>query len=395
MSENIAENKTLQPAPGASGPAENTEAKSRKPLSLDRVEAHVRADMERYSFGEYRRVQIFCIMALTFIALGAVAYLLRDVMMPFVFAVFLTFVLKPIVRIFNSKLHMPRVLAILVTLLLALCLVAWLSVYVYSSFMELAGDINDYGPKVQQVIDKVADNAIAERLGMDKAKIVDTVGASVAETVGNMLKSLTSGVFSFFSNGTIVAIYMMFLMFSSKFDFKEGESGVWSQISNSIESYIFVKTILSAFVAALTWLILASLGVRMAPVVALLAFAFNFIPNVGPIVAAFLPIPIMVISGQHSFFEISLAVILPGIVHFVVGHLLEPNVMGKSLELDPVVILFGLMLFGVLWGPVGMLLSMPLLVVARILFDQTTFTRPLVGVLAGKMPTNDEGEKGE
>ena len=395
MSEKIAENEKPQSAPDTAGPAEKNETTSRKPLTLDRVEAHVRADIGNYSSGEYKRVQIFCILTLTFIALGAVGYLLRDVMMPFVFAVFLTFVLKPIVRIFTSKLHMPRVLSILVTLLLAMCLVAWLSVYVYSSFMELAGDINDYGPKVQQVIDKVADNAIAERLGLDKAKIVDTIGASVAETVGKMLKALTSGVFSSFSNGTIVAIYVMFLMFSSKFDFDEGDSGVWSQISQSIESYIFVKTILSAFVAALTWLILASLGVRMAPVVALLAFAFNFIPNVGPIVAAFLPIPIMVISGQHTFLDVCLAVILPGIVHFVVGHLLEPNVMGKSLELDPVVILFGLMLFGVLWGPVGMLLAMPLLVVARILFDQTSFTRPLVGVLAGKMPTNGEAEKGE
>ena len=109
----------------------------------------------------------------------------------------------------------------------------------------------------------------------------------------------------------------------------------------------------------------------MAAVIALLAFAFNFIPNVGPIVATLTPVPIMLLSGQSSFGEMLLAVLLPGLIHFVVGHLVEPKVMGSSLELDPVVILLGLMLAELMWGPVGMLLAMPLMVVARILLDQT------------------------
>ncbi|MBQ7568317.1 AI-2E family transporter, partial [bacterium] len=134
---------------------------------------------------------------------------------------------------------------------------------------------------------------------------------------------------------------------------------------------------------------LAAIGVKMAAVIALLAFAFNFVPNVGPIVATLTPVPVMLLSGQSSITELLLAVLLPGLIHFVVGHLVEPKVMGSNLELDPVVILLGLMLAELMWGPVGMLLAMPLMVVARILLDQTAETRPLVNLLSGRLPGSD------
>ena len=205
-----------------------------------------------------------------------------------------------------------------------------------------------------------------------------------------MASVLVSGIFSLISNGVVVAIYMMFLLFGSKQDIDpDNHNSLWDRIRLSIESYISLKTVLSGFMAALTWLILASLGVKMAAVIALLAFAFNFVPNVGPIAATLVPVPIMLLSGQSDLTELTLAVALPGIIHFVVGHLLEPKLMGSSLDLDPVVILLGLMLAELMWGPVGMLLAMPLLVVARLLLAETAGARPLVDLLSGKFPGDD------
>lgn len=337
------------------------------------------------------RVRNICLIILTVLALGGVSYLLRNVLLPFVLAVFLMFVLNPVVRIMMKRLRMPRVLAILITICLSLIILIGLATFVSSSFLQLANESPQFGQNLQSLLQRVFSHPLAEQYGVSRAVAMNTIAPKIAEGAGQLASVLVSGMFMLFSQGIIVTIYVVFLMFSSnkKEEKSEAQHSVWNKIRLSIESYIFLKTVLSGFMAALTWVILAAIGVKMAAVVALLAFAFNFVPNVGPIAATLTPIPIMLLSGQSSVTEILLAVLLPGIIHFVVGHLVEPKVMGSSLELDPVVILLGLMLAELMWGPVGMLLAMPLMVVARILLDQTAETRPLVNLLAGKFPGSE------
>ena len=337
------------------------------------------------------RVRNICLIILTVLALGGVSFLLRNVLLPFVLAVFLTFVLNPVVRIMMKRLRLPRILAILITIVLSLIILIGLATFVSSSFLQLTHESSQFGRNLQSALQRVFSHPLAQQYGFSREVAMDTIAPKIAEGAGQLASVLVSGMFTLFSQGIIVTIYVVFLMFSS--NTKEidpnAELRVWDKIRLSIESYIFLKTVLSGFMAALTWVILAAIGVKMAAVVALLAFAFNFIPNVGPIAATLTPIPIMLLSGQSSFTEMLLAVLLPGLIHFVVGHLVEPKVMGSSLELDPVVILLGLMLAELMWGPVGMLLAMPLMVVARILLDQTSETRPLVNLLAGRLPGSD------
>lgn len=342
------------------------------------------------------RIQTICFFILTVVALGVMAFVLRDVLIPFVFSVFLTFVLNPVVRLFIYRLRFPRVLAILVTIFLSLCLLVGLASFLSTSILQLTNETGNFSANISNLIDNVFDNEYVREYGINKEATMEAAGVKLADGAGQVISVLVGGVFSLCSNTVVVAIYLMFLLFGSNHDQVDVKSkSVWAQISHSVESYIFIKTVLSGFMAALTWLILASLGVKMASVIALMAFACNFIPNIGPIVASLSPIPIMLLSGQSDIVDLALAVALPGLIHFVVGHLLEPKLMGKSLDLDPVVILLGLMLFEVLWGPVGMLLAMPLMVVARILLDQTDFTRPLVDVMSGKLPGTEEAHHSE
>lgn len=337
------------------------------------------------------RVRNICLIILTVLAVGGVSFLLRNVLLPFVLAVFLTFVLNPVVRSMMKRLRMPRILAILITITLSLIILIGLATFVSSSFLQLANESSQFDYNLQRLLQRIFSHPLAQQYGFSREVAMDTIAPKIAEGAGQLASVLVSGMFTLFSQGIIVTIYVVFLMFSSNTHIEKAEEhhSVWDKIRLSIESYIFLKTVLSGFMAALTWLILASIGVKMAAVIALLAFAFNFIPNVGPIVATLTPVPIMLLSGQSSFGEMLLAVLLPGLIHFVVGHLVEPKVMGSSLELDPVVILLGLMLAELMWGPVGMLLAMPLMVVARILLDQTAETRPLVNLLAGKLPGSD------
>ncbi len=164
----------------------------------------------------------------------------------------------------------------------------------------------------------------------------------------------------------------------------EEHTTLFQDICKSIEYYVLVKVILSLIVGCLTWLILTIFNVPMAYVLGILAFALNFIPNVGPIVAVILPLPLALLDPEITVSSFSMVVILPTIVHLIIGHLVEPNVLGGSLELDPVVILLTLMLAGVLWGPVGMLLATPMTVAGKMAVDRVNWAKPLVSLLSGR-----------
>jgi AI-2 transport protein TqsA len=81
-------------------------------------------------------------------------------------------------------------------------------------------------------------------------------------------------------------------------------------------------------------------------------------------------------------------VVLPGVVQFTVGSVVEPLVMGEGLDLHPVAILMALVFWGLLWGIVGMLLAAPITAVLRIVLGRVELTRPVAELLAGRLPAN-------
>ena len=81
---------------------------------------------------------------------------------------------------------------------------------------------------------------------------------------------------------------------------------------------------------------------------------------------------------------ISLVITLPTLVQFVIGNIMEPKIMGDSLQLHPITILLALVFWGMLWGIPGMLLATPISAAMRILFDSRTGTQPLARLMAGQ-----------
>ena len=113
-----------------------------------------------------------------------------------------------------------------------------------------------------------------------------------------------------------------------------------------------------------------------------MTFLLNFIPNIGSAVAMLLPVPVVLLTGEISVTTKIVALGLPALVQFLVGNVLEPKWMGSSLDLNPIVILLALIFWGVLWGPVGMLLSVPITAVLKILLQRLPYTRPVADLLA-------------
>ena len=98
-----------------------------------------------------------------------------------------------------------------------------------------------------------------------------------------------------------------------------------------------------------------------------------------------LPIPVVLLAPDFSMTTLVLSVALPGAVQFAIGNVIEPKVMGNSLDLHPVVILLALIFWGMLWGTVGMLLATPITAVLKIVLERTALTAVMAEVLAGRL----------
>ncbi|KUF78461.1 hypothetical protein AM587_10007005 [Phytophthora nicotianae] len=161
--------------------------------------------------------------------------------------------------------------------------------------------------------------------------------------------------------------------------------GVWSKIDHDIQRFVTLKCFLSLFVALLVTIVYVSLNVGLAIVWGILTFILNWIPNVGAMIASVAPICIIAITPSDLMnpMEKFMAMFLPMCFHMFVGNFVEPKVFGKKLEIDPVIVILSLSAWGLLWGVVGMMLSVPLTAAAKIMLSHLKLWPEFVALVEG------------
>ena len=167
--------------------------------------------------------------------------------------------------------------------------------------------------------------------------------------------------------------------------------GMLQEIEAQVTNYVALKTVLSAMTGIIVGLILWALGVKLAAIWGILSFVLNFIPNVGSMIAMFLPMPIVIVDPNLEDWQKVLAFLGPALVQLIVGNVWEPMVFGKSLNLTAISILMALVFWTSVWGLMGAILSVPLLAIQKI--SLTHANHPLAKyflTLIREDPTVDE-----
>lgn len=114
---------------------------------------------------------------------------------------------------------------------------------------------------------------------------------------------------------------------------------------------------------------------------AFLLFALNYIPTIGSLLATIFPAVFSLLQyGELSPFIIILIGL--GVIEWFIGNVLEPKIMGKSLNLSPLITILALVVWGQIWGITGMLLSTPITVIIVIVFSQLENMRPVAILLS-------------
>jgi predicted PurR-regulated permease PerM len=221
---------------------------------------------------------------------------------------------------------------------------------------------------------------------------------TVTELVGRvdlvgLLGSLTAGLGSLVGSAGLVMLYVAFLMLEqSSFQRKLGALFTdplrtaslrqsLLEIERRIEGYLWIKTLVSLLTAVLCYAVLATVGVDFASFWALLIFLFNFIPSIGSLFAVLLPTLLTLLQfGDIGIFLLVLACL--SLIQAVLGNLVEPRLMGRTLNLSPLVIILSLTLWGSIWGVAGMFLCVPLTALLAIVLSKFEPTRPVAILLS-------------
>ena len=328
-----------------------------------------------------QRIQTICLLILTVFAVGLALFWLRSVMIPFVLAVFFAVGLSPVIELQMRHLRAPRTVAVAGAFSVGLVLLSLLGLLVSTSVAQLADNADRYQERLRQFIDAVVQALPADRFGIPAEAIADPLSQISASTVGSLLVGTTNALLGVLSQGLVVLIFLLFLLLGGD---DSAPTGLWGEARRRVRVYIIAKGGISAITGASVAFVLSVLGVDLAMVFGLFAFLLNFIPSVGSVIATLLPLPVVLFSPDLSATAAVLAIVLPAALQTVIGNVIDPKITGGSLDLHPVTVLLALMVWGMLWGVVGMFLATPLTAVLKIICERNEVTRPVADLLAGR-----------
>jgi predicted PurR-regulated permease PerM len=156
---------------------------------------------------------------------------------------------------------------------------------------------------------------------------------------------------------------------------------IMARVRHGVESYIWVQTLVGLIIASASAAIMLIMGLSHALFWAFLIFLASYIPVIGAAIGVLIPPLFGLVEFANPWQSLVLLVVLE-MVHFAVSHVLQPRMQGRSLNLDPVVVLFALAFWGLLWGVTGAFLSTPLTVLMMAILAEFPSTRWLAVLLS-------------
>jgi AI-2 transport protein TqsA len=302
---------------------------------------------------------------------------MKVLMVPFVLAILISYLVAPLLDVLELRAGAPRWLAVTLGVLAVALLTTVAGLLVTGAVRQLLEQAEIYQESLRELA-RDAFQLLGIRYGrqpvmeaLRQLPLLDLLGAAAGT------------VLSMFSTLVLVVIFTLFLLAGR--DPADARRGIYGDIDRAVRRYVVTKFVVSAGTGIVVGVILGALGLELALVFGVLAFLLNFIPNVGSVVSTLLPLP-LAFAQFESWWQIGAVLVLPGIVQFLVGNVIEPIFMGEGLDLHPVTVLLSLGVWGVLWGVPGMFLAAPMTAVLRIVLARFATTRGIAEAMAGRLP---------
>lgn len=327
------------------------------------------------------------------------AYQARAVIVPLIFSIFIALILYPLISKLETK-GINRGLSITIVLLVVLCFISGFIWIIGAQADKVIVDLPGLKQQFQVYIDNLGDE-IEKRLNISTDQQIDFIKTnsenllSTGTTFFGNFVSATSNVVTFF---TLVPIYVFFILLyrdnfkTFLYHLRPENKGhnylqMFSQVKNLIQNYITGLAIVISIVAILNSAGLLLLGIKYAILIGIVSAILTVIPYIGIAIGASLPI-IMALITKDSYLYALGVLGLYTLIQFIEGNFITPKVVGSKVKINPLAAIFALIVFGSIWGIIGMIMSIPLTGILKIILSSDERSRPFAYLL-----TSETGKK--
>ncbi|MEA1063047.1 AI-2E family transporter [Erwinia sp. HR93] len=312
-----------------------------------------------------------------------------DIIVSLLLAIFFVIVLNPLVVMLIHR-GLNRTLAITLVMIGMLIVLSSILGILASSMNEFIATLPQYNQMLTHKIIELERQAPFLHLRLSPARLLEHIDTEHMMTFATTFMTQISGAMASVLVLIMTVIFMLFevrhIPYKLRFALNQPRlhiAGLHQALRN-VSRYLALKTLISLMTGLVLWLGLTLLHVQFALMWGVLGFLLNYIPNIGSIISAIPPvIQALLFNGMY---EALLVIALFGIVHMVLGNIMEPRLMGHHLGMSTLVVFLSLLFWGWLLGPVGMLLAVPLTSICKIWMETTTGGRRLAVLLGTGRP---------
>ncbi|WP_294427830.1 AI-2E family transporter [uncultured Treponema sp.] len=350
----------------------------------------------------------FFLIFMSIVLAGFLLKLMESFFKPVVLSVLLACVFYPFIRKLNTKFKIPWFLGILIVYTTFLVIFSGLVNILSSSLMSIVESYPKYEERFRTIYrtmqESFAANSDSSLLNFffdfnQDQTLLENISnqLNILSLLKNFAVNFTNSLVSFMKSTFLVLLFSIFLLLEMKFikikistAFSSENStkihDIMSRIAIDTTHYVSIKFLISLATGILMILSCLVAGIDFPLVWGFIAFLLNFVPTFGSIISTGLTVVFAFMQCYPSVLPVIFLAIFLAVMNIFLGNVVEPRIEGENLGISPFVILVSLSLWGWLWGFLGLIIAVPLMVIIKIFCENISYLRP-IGILLGSGKT--------
>ena len=341
-----------------------------------------------------KNILLMFLFVLVFYLLGV----LSSILLPLVLALLFALLFQPLIM-FLRKIKIPKFMILPFVMVVSLLII-------YGIYQLIVGTVLDIVDQKEYLLSK-----LNEKLGIILHFVNSSAGTKFKTNtffqqlydmmdkkwLSTAASDAASWITSFSTSFFMFVLYYIVLLtgvpeYKRYIKYVGGENGdpilqEYEIIQKSVVSYMMIKTLINLGTGIVAFIICTLFGIKFALFWGFLAFLLHYVPSIGSITGTIPPILMAIIQYDTLGPIVILALSLIG-AQMVIGNFIEPMIMGEQLHLNTLTVLIGLVFWGWLWGIPGMILSVPLMVILKLILEKIPDTAIVSRLMGSPRQTN-------
>lgn len=346
----------------------------------------------------WQKITAYCLVFISVTLFIIILQTLSSILIPFVFALFFTLLLDPLVVLLKNKWKVPRWLGIILMLVLVFGFIYLMGVLVLMNVNEFMEDSGGFTQKLQGIFTGIQAWIDGTMSSLSKGTQINfgnmDIGESLkgvfgTEMVGTSLMTASN----FIVNFLMVILYWLFMMagkpeFEKKLKYalekrKMDYEHSMELVKDRIQSYLSTKTMINFGNALLSTILFISFDIEFAILLGFLILVLNYIPSGGAVLGTILPVMFALVQyGFSATFVIFIILLL--VIQLADGYFFEPKFVGARLYLSPVFVIISILFWSYVWGITGAFLAVPISGIIKIIVSNVEPLKPIAVIIGNE-----------